>query len=83
METEIITLLVGFLVTSITQISKKYFKGINPQLLVVIFSCIIGGTYCLIGEFYDLKVLSKFVLKSFSVAVVVYSVLKQFAKIKK
>ena len=83
METEIITLIAGFVMSLITQVTKKYFAGINPQVVVAIFACIMGGVYCLIGEFYDVKVIGVFVVKAFSTAVVIYSVAKQFAKVKK
>lgn len=81
---EVFILLIGFVVSGLVQLSKKYFKTVNPLIIVAVFSVIASAAYVLAANY---GLISPTVVKMFygitATAVLVYNFLKQFATEKK
>ena len=72
-------LLVGALVSGITELAKKVFPGVQPLLFVGLLSVIVGFAYGILVPLFPAEIIEK-VIYSFSIAVTVFNVLKQFTK---
>ena len=75
------TLLIGTLVTIVTQGGKKIFSGVPPLVFVALLSIAGGAVYAFIVPSIPAHVMEKIGF-SFATAVGLYEVLKPFVKSK-
>lgn len=82
MENEIFTLVGSVVITTLTQISKKYFPTMNPMAIVAAFSVVLGLSYVLFLDQPTADIMSKKIVETFAYATAIFQVLKQFSKLK-
>jgi uncharacterized membrane protein HdeD (DUF308 family) len=75
-------LLIGAIVSGATQLAKRVFPGVQPLLFVGLLSIIVGFAYGFLYPLVPAEIIEKSVY-SFSVAVAIFNVLKQFTEEKK
>jgi len=80
---ELLMMLAGALSSLLTQISKRWFNGTNPMVIVAVLSLLGGVAYVAMKQSgVDIEGVIESVGIVFATAVTIYNVLKQFVKVK-